>query len=38
MVRIDVEDMRQAKEVGEQEIVLAAVPLAAYPAEIWVAF
>jgi len=38
IVRIDVENVRLAKEVGEQEIVFATVPFAAYPAEIWVAF
>ncbi len=33
IVRIDVEDMRLAKEVGKQQIVLAASPLAADPTD-----
>ena len=33
IVRIDVEDVRLAKEIGQQQIVLAAMPLATDPAD-----
>ena len=33
IVRIDVEDVRLAQEIGQQQIVLAAVPLASDPAD-----
>jgi len=33
VVRIDIEDVRLAKEIGEQQIVLAAVPFATDPAD-----
>ena len=33
IVRIDVEDVRLPKEIGQQQIVLAAVPLATDPAD-----
>ncbi len=32
IIRIDVEDVRLAKEIGQQQIVFAAVPLATDPA------
>jgi len=33
VIRIDVEDVRLAQEIGKQQIVLAAVPFAADPAD-----
>ena len=33
VIRIDVEDVRLAQEIGQQQIVLAAVPLATDPAD-----
>ena len=33
IVRIDVENVRLAQEISQQQIVLAAVPLATYPAD-----